>query len=66
MKWWPFRKARHADLDERIAQAQAEWDEVKAMRPETERLAHRMNRRLEENHFAERITQALTAKGRQA
>jgi hypothetical protein len=66
MKWWPFHRARHPELDERITRAQEERAEVRAMRPETERLARRMDRHLAENHFAERITAALSARKRQA
>ncbi len=66
MKWWPFCKARHPELDERITRAQEERAEVRAMRPETERLADQMNRHLAENHFAERITAALTARKKEA
>lgn len=72
---WPWHRqtpasntAELAELDRRVEQAQADLAEVRAMRPESERLGRRMNDLNRRNHLAERVVSewAQTWKGRPA
>lgn len=68
---WPFSRKRCRSeevLDSRIESAQAMREEAAQIRAESTELGHRIDRHLQENHFAERIADALAGsrRGRRA
>lgn len=59
---------RQDDLtpEQRVRRAEAQQQDAAARRPEVERLFNRLRRHLEENHFADRLYQQMSASRRQA